>query len=47
MARFIGRYAAAEAPKYQVARVEWSNRSVRGGSGVMVDSSDPHRRQWL
>jgi len=25
MARFIGRYAAAESPKYQVARVEWAN----------------------
>jgi phospholipid transport system substrate-binding protein len=37
-ARFIGRYAAAEAPKYPVARVEWSNQSVRSGSGVMVDS---------
>ena len=38
MARFIGRYAATEAPKYQVARVEWANRSVRGTSGLMVDS---------
>jgi phospholipid transport system substrate-binding protein len=38
MARFIGRYAAAEAPKYPVARVEWANQSVRSGSGVMVDS---------
>jgi ABC-type transporter MlaC component len=38
MARFIGRYAAAESPKYQVARVEWANQSVRSGSGVMVDS---------
>ncbi len=38
MARFIGRYAASEAPKYQVARVEWANRSVRGASGLMVDS---------
>jgi len=38
MARFIGRYAAAEAPKYPVVRVEWANQSVRSGSGVMVDS---------
>ena len=38
MARFIGRYAAAESPKYQVARVEWSDQSMRSGSGVMVDS---------
>ena len=38
MARFIGRYAANEAPKYQVARVEWANRSVKGVSGLMVDS---------
>ena len=38
MARFIGRYAAAESPKYQVVRVEWADQSVRTGSGVMVDS---------
>ena len=38
MARFIGRYAASEAPKYPVARVEWANQSMRSGSGVMVDS---------
>ena len=38
MARFIGRYAASEAPKYPVVRVEWANQSVRSGSGVMVDS---------
>jgi phospholipid transport system substrate-binding protein len=38
MTRFIGRYAATEAPKYPVARVEWSNQSVRGASGLMVDS---------
>jgi phospholipid transport system substrate-binding protein len=38
MARFIGRYAASESPKYQVARVEWANRSVRGASGLFVDS---------
>jgi phospholipid transport system substrate-binding protein len=39
MVRFIGRYAANEAPKYQVAKVEWSNESVRGASGLMVDST--------
>lgn len=38
MARFIGRYAAAEAPKYSVVRVEWVNQSFRGASGLMVDS---------
>jgi phospholipid transport system substrate-binding protein len=35
--RFISRYAAGEAPKYSVARVEWVNQSVRGSAGVMVD----------
>jgi phospholipid transport system substrate-binding protein len=38
MVRFIGRYAASEAPKYGVARVEWANQSFRGSSGIMVDS---------
>jgi phospholipid transport system substrate-binding protein len=38
MVRFISRYAANEAPKYPVARVEWGNQSFRGGSGLMVDS---------
>jgi phospholipid transport system substrate-binding protein len=38
MVRFIARYAATEAPKYQVARVEWANQSIRGGNGLMVDS---------
>src|SRR4026207_2177812 len=33
-----GGCAAAEAPKYPVARVEWSNQSVRGASGLMADS---------
>jgi phospholipid transport system substrate-binding protein len=36
--RFISRYAAGEAPKYTVARVEWVNQSIRGSTGVMVDS---------
>jgi phospholipid transport system substrate-binding protein len=38
MVKFIGRYAATEAPKYTVAKVEWSDQSVRGASGIMVDS---------
>lgn len=38
-ARWMGRYATSKVPEYQVARVEWSNESVRGGSGVMVDST--------
>jgi len=38
MVRFLGRYAAGEAPKYAVARVEWVNQSFRGASGLMVDS---------
>ena len=38
MVKFIGRYAATEAPKYTVAKVEWSDQSVRGANGIMVDS---------
>lgn len=38
MVRFISRYAATEAPKYPIARVEWADESVRGANGVMVDS---------
>jgi len=38
MVRFISRYAASEAPKYPVSRVNWTNQSTRGSSGVMVDS---------
>ena len=38
MVRFISRYAAGEAPKYPVARVEWSNQSMRSASGITVDS---------
>jgi phospholipid transport system substrate-binding protein len=37
MVRFIGRYAASEAPKYQVTKVEWSDQSFRGANGTMVD----------
>jgi phospholipid transport system substrate-binding protein len=38
MVRFISRYAATEAPKFPVARVEWSNQSMRGSAGITVDS---------
>jgi phospholipid transport system substrate-binding protein len=38
MVRFIGRYAATEAPKYPVAKVEWADQSFRGANGLMVDS---------
>jgi phospholipid transport system substrate-binding protein len=38
MVRFISRYAATEAPKFPVARVEWADQSMRGASGIMVDS---------
>src|SRR5262249_602571 len=38
MVRFISRYAATEAPKYPVARVEWAEESIRGANGLMVDS---------
>ena len=38
MVKFISRYAASEAPKYPVAKVEWSEESFRGANGLMVDS---------
>ena len=38
MVKFIGRYAATEAPKYTVSKVEWSDQSVKGSNGIMVDS---------
>ncbi|MDX2156925.1 MAG: ABC transporter substrate-binding protein [Hyphomicrobiaceae bacterium] len=37
MVRFIGRYAATEAPKYPVAGFKITG-SLRGGQGIMVDS---------
>jgi phospholipid transport system substrate-binding protein len=37
MVRFIGRYAAQQAPKYPIARYQILS-SVQGGSGTMVDS---------
>ena len=39
MVRFISRYAASEAPKYPVAKVEWADRSFRGANGLTVDST--------
>jgi phospholipid transport system substrate-binding protein len=38
MVRFIGRYAATEAPKYPIARVDWADESIPGSNGIMVDS---------
>ena len=38
LARFIGRYAAQESPKYPVARVTFAPVSVKDGRSVMVDS---------
>lgn len=38
MVKFIGRYAATESQKYVVAKVEWSDESIRGSNGIMVDS---------
>ena len=39
MVRFISRYAATEAPKYPVARVEWSRQSARSKAGVTINSN--------
>ena len=38
MVKFIGRYAATESQKYVVTKVEWSDESIRGSNGIMVDS---------
>jgi len=38
MVRFIGRYAASQAPKYPVVKYEIMSPSLIGGSGLMVDS---------
>lgn len=38
MTRFIGRYAAGEAPKYPVSRVTFARAGVRDGRAIMVDS---------
>lgn len=37
--RFIARYAANEAPKYPVARVEFARKSIPDGRHVLVDSA--------
>jgi phospholipid transport system substrate-binding protein len=39
MVRFIARYASSEAPKFPVAKVEWSDQSFRSSDGVTVDST--------
>jgi phospholipid transport system substrate-binding protein len=39
MVRFIGRYAAGEAPKYPVARVDFQPASRPAKYGLMVDST--------
>lgn len=39
MTRFIGRYAANEAPKYPVASVKFAQESRRAKYGLMVDST--------
>ena len=41
MVRFISNYAASEAPKYPVARVEWSNQSMRAPNGGIAVGSPP------
>jgi len=38
LAKFVGRYAATEAPKYPVARVTFAPNAIRDGRAVMVDS---------
>ena len=38
LARFIGRYAAQEGPKYPVAKVKFAPTSIRDGRSLMVDS---------
>lgn len=38
LARFIGRYAANEAPKYPVSRVVFARAGIRNGRAILVDS---------
>lgn len=38
LARFIGRYAAQESPKYIVDRVKFAPSSIRDGRSIFVDS---------
>lgn len=42
MAKFIGRYAVSQIPKYPVVKYQIMSPSLQGGSGLMVDS-----RIWL
>ena len=39
LARFIGRYAANESPKYPVSRVKFATAAVRDGRDILVDST--------
>lgn len=39
MIKFIGRYAATEAPKYPVAKISFNQESRRARYGLMVDST--------
>ncbi len=53
MTRFIGRYAATEAPKYPVARVAFAQESRKAKYGITVDSTitmqdgTTHEIAWL
>ena len=38
LVRFIGRYAAAESPKYPVADVKFAPNAIRDGRSILVDS---------
>ncbi len=38
LVKFLGRYAATEAPKYQVASYQIISPSLQGANGLMVDS---------
>jgi len=38
LARFVGRYAATESPKYPVLRVTFASAAVRDGRNIFVDS---------
>lgn len=38
LVRFIGRYAAAESPKYPVEKVKFAPNAIRDGRSILVDS---------
>lgn len=38
LAKFVGRYAASESPKYPVTRATFASAAIRDGRNVMVDS---------